>query len=262
MVCYLLASGANSRFRGHEMSKSNGMAAKEFERTVKAAIRGPGFKEDSIKFKANGQFSRNRFLLSYQRDSLMPDPLKIFFPLCSDLGIDVHELEQMLFLAQTVHFGYEPDGPTHKVYLEFLRNNNPDGNLMFLSLKTKDGQNTLNSYTRMSKKSCRSLLAAVELAPAIDEVISESIDIAIASGGDLLDVADPAKDRRSIDISFAYMDLLVSDLPELDGLIAAYPFISDVLKPEMNKKLGHFAAGQGADGVPFFTIYFGARVLA
>ena len=226
-----------------------------------AAIPGRGFKEDSIKFRADGTFSSNRFLLSFPRDSFLPDPVNLFLTLSNNLGIDVKELEPMLFLTQTVHFGYEPNGPTHKVYLEFRRNKEPDGNLMFMSLKSKDGENTLNSYTRMSKLKCRSLLDQLALAPAIDEVISESMDMAFSSGGDLLDVTDPSKARRSIDISFAYMDLLVSDLPELNELISAYPFIADALEPEMNKKLGHFAAGKSVDGVPFFTIYYGARVL-
>jgi hypothetical protein len=243
------------------MNTHSGLSAQAFEHKITTAISGPGFKEHSIKFKADGHFSRNRFLLSYPRNSFLPDPVPLFLKVTTDLGIDVRVLEPMLFLAQTVHFGYEPDGPTHKVYLEFLRNAEPDGNLMFMSLKSKGDDTALNSYTRMSKQSCRRLLNDLSLAPAIDEVISESMDMAFASGGDLLDITDPAKDRRSIDISFAYMDLLVRDLPELDGLIAAYPFIADVLKSDMTKKLGHFAAGQGVDGVPFFTIYYGAHVL-
>ena len=79
-----------------------------------------------------------------------------------------------------------------------------------------------------------------------------------------LDVAEAGNPRQSIDINLYPAGLELRDIaslvtPVVAALDAPARLWDNLLQTHGGKQLGHVSAGQGRDGTPFATVYFGVE---
>lgn len=231
--------------------------------------------ESSVKISSAGIFP-NRFLLSVPAD-LSEIQLEILGELTAELGLPPERFATVaadLRLAVSLHFGFETgaSGDVLKLYCEFPLSRGWDlarraGHPLLVHRAVKwdpadPGQAATSRYT------ARPALGIADTAARIRELLGENPAAPLAVGllnraaGRIgardrlfLEVEEEGTMRRSFDLKLYDARFTTADLgPALPGLSAFFglPPIELPAAP-----LGHVAGGQGRDGKPFLTFYYG-----
>ncbi len=224
-----------------------------FDEIVCANLTLPGLREDSVKITQGG-VAEGRYLLSFSRRALLPGPKGRLERIATGLGVtDIARLLTYVSAANAVHFGFEPDGPSHKIYLEFPPPRRPEPDLVFLALKAGRHGAPVNRYLdrmHLDASQKQDLLSAIIPDPTVHATATACLEAA----GALLEVVEDGSPRRSLDFNLADSGWRLGDLPGLDDLLARFG-VPGALAQDRDAPLGHFAAGHGRDGQPFITLY-------
>lgn len=240
-------------------------------RAALAGIERPLLREWSVK-ATPGDLRAGRFLVSFPRRALGPGPRRVLAAICARLGAPGPGwavLARHQSAAVSVHFGYQPSAgarpPVVKCYLEFAPESRPEPDLVFLALKWRgDGAQALAHYrTRdhLAAAAQHALLDAIVPPGVAHDTLHALIEFAPGQEGlRLLEVEEPGSPRRSLDLNLSGCRQTLGDRAELlSRLLGADEAARAYLAPRASDALGHVAAGFGRDGLPFATLYHGAR---
>lgn len=232
-----------------------------------AHLRAERIVEPSLKVSLAGM-SSNRGLISMPIGVLGPDRAALLTQLCQLFGAtNIAPLLPHLSAACAFHLGVD-DG-IGKCYLEFLPDQTPEPDLVFLALKWQDGHGATNRYHSMSAlpHAAKHQAVAQHLDdPVMARVAAAMLDLARVGDPDdqamVLRVSEDQSPRLSYDISVADAgQSLAMQRANLEPLLQAFGCAwSELPEGADATLLGHVAFGQARDGASFVTFYFGAHV--
>ena len=227
---------------------------------------GPRMIERSMKVTAERVID-GRLLVSAPRRALLPGAKRTFTRICEALGApDITPLAAHLPRAAEVHFGFQPAGdaaaPIYKAYLEFAEDM-PVEALRFMALKWSGNRIARTLYldrTDLSGPARADLIAEVVPRGPVREVLSDLMHhaarVAPLTELPLLLVEEEGSARRSVDLNLADLEMLAEDAADIIAPLFPDGQLSAQLR---GHRIGHIAAGTDGSGVPFATIYYGAR---
>ncbi len=235
--------------------------------SVTEGLAGERIFERSVKFGEGGWTWSDRGLVSVPAAGLDADRIRA---VARQLGAPADPpLLAHLPRAAAVHFG--ADGPIGKCYLEFTPATAPEPDLVFLAAKWKGAAMTQDIYHDASAlphpvkvARVKQGLGRIATGPVADAVAAL---LEVARDGDpdgeavLLRVSDGQGGRLSWDIGLADAGRSVEAMrPLLEPLLAAlgvsWVWVLTEAGPEL---LGPVALGRDRKGLPFVTLYHGAR---
>lgn len=200
----------------------------------------------SRKLGAQGQ-SDGRALLTLPRAALMDpdDPA----PLAAVIGAALPDrLTRHWTRAEVVHLGLDPAdagaGMVRKLYLEFGADA-PEPGLAYLAVKAGAADQALHRYDRISDP------APVLAALALPDPVTAALAPLLATGAEVLRVAEDGTARLSLDINLADLD----PTPALEAGVAA---LVAAVKPDAAPPRlwpSHVALGRDRAGGVFVTLY-------
>lgn len=236
----------------------------------------PVMGESSVKL-VPGAVLAERYLLSVPARGLTPQQAAELVRVATSLGLEPARADLVaddLRLATTLHFGFEREGErtTLKLYCEFplargwevaRRAGHPM--LVHRAVKWDPNDATRAAVSRYVAHPARSV---VDTAARIRDMLGPGApaDLALSllnrAAGRVgaeerlfLEVEEEGSARKSFDLKLYETRFTTADLsPAIPGLIA-YFGLGELRVPAA--ALGHIAGGQGRDGKPFLTLYYG-----
>lgn len=236
----------------------------------------PVMGENSLKLM-RGAALTERYLLSVPAGGITPQQAAELVHVAVLLGLEPEMADRVatdLPLSTTLHFGFEREGDrtTLKLYCEFplargwdiaRRADHPM--LVHRAVKWDPRDATRAAVSRYIAHPSRSV---PDTAARIRELLGQGApaDLALSllnrAAGRVgaeerlfLDVEEEGSMRRSFDLKLYDARFTTADLgPAIPGLIAFFGL--DALRVPA-AALGHIAGGQGRDGNPFLTLYYG-----
>lgn len=246
----------------HIVDQDTVTGADALRAVLDARLSGPRMEERSVKI-SHGHVETDRLLVSVMRRGLYPGPRTRLARLLAELGApDGTDISDYWPGAVAVHFGAE--GAIRKCYLEY-RDAPPAPGVVFHAVKWWQGTPRTDRYIDRSNTGAAVIDEILPDGPvriAAQTLLTQSAAADPAGRGFLLEVVGQGDARRSVDVNLAHCRLTLGDmaetlrpaLHEVGGGAAM-----DILQPDRDARLGHFAAGYSADGIAFVTVYFGAR---
>lgn len=231
----------------------------------------------------------NRFLLTFDRNSLRQLPPERILELCGQINMPRNlssEFSENLPQATCVHFGFEENKGSciYKAYLEFPSNPEsglgrngaaPAPFLLYLGFKWDTSDNTRQAVSRYSRYPLITVENILERVSNIYggarcpyEVVKGITDIASARIGrdDILylEVTEDNNPRRSFDINMYFASLLVGELYPLLARIGQHYGLSfgdfhGLYDGVKDRIFGHVSGGIDREGKDFLTIYHGMQ---
>ena len=235
--------------------------------SVTQTLHAPRIFERSVKLSGR-DLSTDRGLVSMDRRAIYPGPKSQLRTICGALGCDdPSALDPFLSQCTAVHFGADED--IGKCYLEFVPDNAPENDLVFLALKWREGQQRLNRYvslTDLTHAEKQAAIADVITDAVVADAMRQCLDLARDGDPDgkavLLRVTEDRTDRVSLDISVADAGRTLGQVMDvLRPLLEASGEAMEWAEAHADASFGHIAAGMDADSQPFVTIYYGAQAL-
>ena len=242
-------------------------------------------RESSVKLEP-GRVLDERVLMSLQRPVFGAEPLPGIVGIAREFGAPeaiTGQFATALEGAGVVHFGFEGGGgrAIFKVYFEYvaaaraaMQHRPPDHAVVHCAFKWEreyPSRHAVTIYTLRPDANIADLARAMERVaplPCIRHLLHETVTLALARQPGFqpmaLDVAEAGNPRQSIDIKLYPAGLRLEEIAGLVGvavsaLDAPAERWNHVLKSHGDKQLGHVSAGQGRDGKPFATVYFGGQ---
>lgn len=230
-----------------------------------AGLEPPFIKEHSVKAKG-GVLNPGRCLISVPRRQLGPGPKEVLRQICTDLGAPpsaLARIDPFQGAATQIHFGLEPRGQSrvHKCYLEFTDDTTPVHGLVFLAIKWDEaGRVAVSRYQNKPKFDLpvlQDLVTTGQIDAAVGNILADFISLGAVR---VLEVVDETSARRSFDLNMSGLGYRLCDQHDrLWQLLGQSDEARDYLADHADDWLGHVAAGIGADGLAFTTLYHGAH---
>lgn len=226
--------------------------------------------ERSVQFTAHG-VSADRFLLSFGAPRGLNWLAETLMPLGAPQAAR-EVLERRYKDAAFVHLGFDGIShtggpPTVKAYLEYDLPANPStGTLVHDAMKWRPngGSASHDAYKLLSPDDAFSLvdtLFPTQALPSLRHLMNTSLELARQDAPFALEVVSAKSLRRSIDLRLYHQDVAIETLvPLFDAALSEIGCTEPLAKFHSGADpIGHLAAGIGANGAPFITIYGGAE---
>lgn len=236
----------------------------------------PVMGESSVKL-VPGAAQTDRYLLSVPAPDITPKQAAELVHLAVSLGLEPEMADRVatdLPLSTTLHFGFEREGErtTLKLYCEFPLERGWDmarrGNHPMLVHRAVKWNPRDATRAAVSRYVAHPALSVADTGARIRDLLGQGppADLAIAlfnrAAGRVpaqdrlfLEVEEEGSPRRSFDLKLYDARFTTADLgTSLPGLIDFFG-LDGFRVPAAS--LGHIAGGQGRDGKPFLTLYYG-----
>ena len=246
-------------------------------------IGAPFGQELSIKLEAS-LLLHQRILLSLHRSAFGTPPLERIQAIAQELGAPETLLAQFpaaLVGADIMHFGFEGgrQNEIYKVYFEYSKaarmalQAGKSGRVLvhraFKWDRTEPSRQAVTLYScepGLTGHDLSLAIGRIASAPVARQLLQTAIDRARFQKPEFrpmaLVVEEVGNPRYSLDINLYAANLCLHDVGDLmanavHALAAPADRWEEALRLHGRKKLGHVAAGQGREGQPFVTVYFG-----